>query len=97
MFPLHLYAHVRFLMHSIAHETAGAARTRSSLRPLLFEARTKLKTSGKTMSREREGMFSRHRPAPVLDPIGDDRAIQYSRVLMMNRNALEYWITRFRG
>jgi hypothetical protein len=26
-----------------------------------------------------------------------DRAIQYSRALMMNKNALEYWITRFRG
>jgi hypothetical protein len=26
-----------------------------------------------------------------------DRATQYSRALMMNTNALEYWITRFRG
>jgi hypothetical protein len=26
-----------------------------------------------------------------------DRATQYSRELMMNKNALEYWITRFRG
>ena len=25
------------------------------------------------------------------------RAIQYSRALMMNTNALEYWVTRFRG
>ena len=36
MFPLNLYAHVRFLLMHIAHETAGAARTRSSLRPLNF-------------------------------------------------------------
>jgi hypothetical protein len=33
VFPLNLYAHVRFLSMHIAHETAGAARTRSSLRP----------------------------------------------------------------
>jgi len=33
----------------------------------------------------------------ALDLIGDDRATQYSRALMMNMNALEYWITRFRG
>jgi hypothetical protein len=26
-----------------------------------------------------------------------DRATQYSRALMMNKSALEYWITRFRG
>ena len=34
--PLNLYARVRFYVH-FAHETAGAARTRLSLRPLLFE------------------------------------------------------------
>jgi hypothetical protein len=27
--------------------------------------------------------------------IGDDRATQYSRALVMNGNALEYWITRW--
>jgi hypothetical protein len=26
-----------------------------------------------------------------------DRATQYSRAVAMNTNALEYWITRFRG
>jgi hypothetical protein len=36
VFPLNLYAHVRFLLMHIAHETAGAARTRSSLRPLFL-------------------------------------------------------------
>ena len=34
MFPLNLYARVRFSFVQFAHETAGAARTRSSLRPL---------------------------------------------------------------
>ena len=38
-----------------------------------------------------------HRPSPVADLIGDDRATQYSRAVMMNTNALEYWVTRFRG
>src|ERR1700744_6324686 len=35
MLPLNLYAHVRFFVCYFAHETAGAARTRSSPRPLL--------------------------------------------------------------
>ena len=33
--PLNLYARVRFLLNNIARETAGAARTRLSLRPLV--------------------------------------------------------------
>ena len=37
MLPLNLYARVRILLMHIARETAGAARTRSSLRPLLTE------------------------------------------------------------
>ncbi len=36
MFPLNLYARVRILLVQFAHETAGAARTRSSLRPLFY-------------------------------------------------------------
>jgi len=36
--PLNLYARVR-LLHNFARETAGAARTRHSLRPLNFEGR----------------------------------------------------------
>ncbi len=35
LLPLNLYAHVRISLCINAHETAGAARTRSSLRPLL--------------------------------------------------------------
>jgi hypothetical protein len=34
--PLNLYARVRISLCKLAHETAGAARTRLSLRPLLF-------------------------------------------------------------
>ena len=34
--PLNLYARVRFFTAHFAHETAGAARTRLSLRPLRF-------------------------------------------------------------
>jgi hypothetical protein len=36
VFPLNLYARVHVLVATIARETAGAARTRSSLRPLIF-------------------------------------------------------------
>jgi hypothetical protein len=37
--PLNLYARVRFFDAQFAHETAGAARTRSSLRLVLEVAR----------------------------------------------------------
>jgi hypothetical protein len=37
--PLNLYARVHFFFVQFAHETAGAARTRSSLRPLTSEGR----------------------------------------------------------
>src|SRR5947207_9586650 len=40
----------------LAHETAGAARTRHSLRPLFEEGQTNLQSSGKNMPRERGGM-----------------------------------------
>jgi hypothetical protein len=45
VFPLNLYARVRISLMHIAHETAGAARTRSSLRPLVSRAND-LQTSG---------------------------------------------------
>jgi hypothetical protein len=54
-----------FLCASIAHETAGAARTRSSLRPLGFGGKRNCKTSDKTMSRECGCIFSRHRPGSL--------------------------------
>jgi len=37
---------MRALFVHTAHGTAGAARTRSSLRPLITEGETNLKTSG---------------------------------------------------
>jgi hypothetical protein len=37
MLPLNLYARVRFCLMPFARETAGAARTRLSLRPLVIE------------------------------------------------------------
>jgi hypothetical protein len=62
--PPNLSARVRIPLLPHAHETAGAARTRSSLRPLLRVAcalfsrrsRTKLDASDKTMSRECESV-----------------------------------------
>jgi hypothetical protein len=37
MLLLYLYARMRVLSAQIPHETAGAARTRSSLRPLFWK------------------------------------------------------------
>ena len=44
--PLNLYARVRFLYVHFAHEIAGAARTRSSLRPLISYGANALHDSG---------------------------------------------------
>ena len=57
----------------IAHETAGAARTRSSLRPLFSRARKFLAKLGRIASRECEAAFRprciyNHRRRPGLDP-----------------------------
>ena len=52
MFPLHLYARVRISLCIIAHETAGAARTRSSLRPLLRVALLPLGVALRPLSSE---------------------------------------------
>jgi hypothetical protein len=41
-------------LHKFAHETAGAARTRLSLRPLVFEGDKVFAKLGQTVSRERE-------------------------------------------
>jgi hypothetical protein len=57
--PLNLYARVRFLMHKCAHETAGAARTRSSLRPL-FEGDKAHANLGRIGPRECDIMSVRH-------------------------------------
>jgi hypothetical protein len=54
LLPLNLYARVRFAI-SFARETAGAARTRLSLRPLSFGANDFAKL-GRIVPREREVM-----------------------------------------
>jgi hypothetical protein len=52
MLPLNLYARVRFCLLPFARETAGAARTRLSLRPLvLLGGGNRTQTSGE-MRRE---------------------------------------------
>jgi hypothetical protein len=61
MFPLNLYARVRFLFATFARETAGAARTRSSLRPLIFSGANEFAKLGQSMSRERGVMFGDRR------------------------------------
>ncbi len=48
MLPPNLYARVQPLLSTIAHETAGAARTRPSLRPLISMRANEMQTSGKT-------------------------------------------------
>ena len=54
MFPLNLYARVRVLSMHSAHETAGAAHTRSSLRPLFEEGANEIEASDKKSCRENE-------------------------------------------
>ena len=63
MFPLNLYARVRISLCINAHETAGAARTRSSPRPLLrvacallFWGRERFGKPRAMLSRERRRM-----------------------------------------
>jgi hypothetical protein len=71
MLPLDLYARVRVFLCATAHETAGAARTRSSLRPLFSEGANEYANLGQNMSRDREVIFSCHHLRR--------RVIQYSR------------------
>ena len=75
MFPLNLYARVRVLFAQIARETAGAACTRSSLRPLIREGR-------KLSSKPRADHAARSRshiqsssPAKAGDPVFQRRAM----------------------
>jgi hypothetical protein len=51
---------MRALSVHIAHETAGAARTRHSLRPLTAEGKEILAKLGRNAPRECEGVFCRH-------------------------------------
>jgi len=61
VFPLNLYARVRLLL-PIAHETAGAARTRSSLRPLFRWRDNEMQTFGRNASRDRLRIFHCRHP-----------------------------------
>src|SRR5882757_2832598 len=54
--PPNLYACVHILVATIARKTAGAARTRSSLRPLSSVRANEMQNSGQNMPREREHM-----------------------------------------
>jgi hypothetical protein len=57
--PAALYARVQFCLAQIARETAGAASTRSSLRPLSFE-RVKSKQTSGDQRREKAKLYQRH-------------------------------------
>src|ERR1700729_900458 len=59
MLPLNLYARVRISLCINAHETAGAARTRSSLRPFVLRGGANLQTSG-AVRRENEKVCVAH-------------------------------------
>ena len=71
MLRLYLYARVRFFSRTIAHETAGAASTRHSLRPPDFSGAKDEQDSGETR-RENADPYSL-----VITRL--DRVIQYSR------------------
>jgi len=60
VFPLNLYARVRFFVQ-FAHETAGAARTRSSLRPLFSKGGMLMEKLAPIMRRDREAMFGKRK------------------------------------
>jgi hypothetical protein len=55
--PLNLYARVQPLLRILARETAGAARTRHSLRPLWGVGNAR---PGRFAPREREAVSNRH-------------------------------------
>ena len=57
MFTAALYARVHFPLRKQAHETAGAARTRHSLRPHFFEGQYILSKPGRAAPRDRDGLF----------------------------------------
>ena len=64
---------------TIAHETAGAARTRSSLRPLLFKRDNEMQTFGRIAPRECETV-SIHRHSGAMQSIELRCAIAHLRI-----------------
>jgi len=73
-------------LYPFAHETAGAACTRLSLRPLFERARSLIANLGRSAPRDRESVFVDTRRLKIesvstqdLSSPGFDRATQYSR------------------
>src|SRR5258708_27046305 len=62
-------------LSTIARETAGAARTRSFPRPLIFERDIEMQNFGRTAPRDREAVF---RPITVIASSVADEAIHSS-------------------
>ena len=86
--PLNLYARVRFSFVQLAHETAGAACTRSSLRPLsLTRAEVLGKPRAHHAARMRMHVPLPSCPANAWHPVR--RGLSAQAVA-----ALEYWIAR---
>jgi hypothetical protein len=89
VFPLNLYARVRISCDAQLHTRPRVQRAPGLPCALLLLGANDLQTSDKAC-RENEKSYS-----VVIARL--DRATQYSRALMMNKNALEYCVTRFRG
>ena len=76
MFSAALYAHVRNFL-PIAHETAGAARIRHSLRPLFLERAGSYQQTSGAMRRENAEVRLRH--PEVLAGFGEPRRMNRPR------------------
>ena len=86
--PLHLYARVPLYLYPIAHEAAGAARTRLSLRPLNLEGEELIASLGRTAPRDREAALMTMRQLLIRLgklPIRVERAASSDRVRAINR------------
>ena len=96
MFPLHLYARVRISLCINAHETAGAARTRSSLRPLVSRGPTKFVSLGqKCVARTRTYVSSSLRTqGPITPGIGWKRR---ASAAFSKKRRHGVWVPAFAG
>src|ERR1700722_7050278 len=55
-------------LHNFAHETAGAARTRLSLRPLIGGRGSSIANLGRKAARDREAVSDEYEHAPHFQP-----------------------------